>query len=153
MKKFKLSEDAQKGILFVLMCISLALLVFCGAIVTGCTRPVSAQETVSKRDIIVLKYKVDKQDKIIRAYNHLLHQVWLDKPTYVEECLVESDAFCELDELLGDWGDTFQFYNQEDSIAYELNWDKEGPGCIRVVKHIVINEPAKGRIRGMFGND
>lgn len=44
--------------------------------------------------------------KIIRAYEKLLHEVWLDKPSYVEDALMEGDAFIELDELLdGEWDD------------------------------------------------
>ena len=61
--------------------------------------------------------------QIIRAYNHLIHQIWIDKPNYFEEALMESDEFLELNDLLySQWEDTFKFYNEEDSIRYHQNW-------------------------------
>lgn len=60
---------------------------------------------------------------IIRAYNHLVHQIWIDKPNYFEEALMESNEFMELNDLLySQWGDTFEFYNEDDSIRYHRNW-------------------------------
>lgn len=70
---------------------------------------------------------VDNRDaKIIRAYGNLLHEIWLDKPSYVEDALMEGDAFIELDELLdGEWGDVFVLRNKKDSIEYHNNWNSE----------------------------
>lgn len=65
-------------------------------------------------------------DETLRAYNHLLHRVWIDRPNYVEDVLTECDEFIELDSLLnGHWGDTFEFYNNYDSICYHNNWVNE----------------------------
>jgi len=79
--------------------------------------------------------------EVIRAYNHLLHRVWIDRPSYVEDVLTETDEFVVLDSLLnGHWEDTFEFYSEEDSIAYHMNQYYENaidPGCVRVIKHIV----------------
>lgn len=111
--------------------------------------------TQSKNDaIMALEYKNQLYGDMLRAYNHLLHRIWLDNPTYVEEVLTESDEFCTLDGMLGsNWEDTFQFYNEEDSLSYYMNWDKKD-GTTRVVKHVVeIPEPTKSRLRQVFGDD
>lgn len=64
-----------------------------------------------------------KDKRIINAYSNLLHRIWLDKPRYVEDVLWETDEMLELDELLdGDWNKTFEFWNTQDSIEYNLNW-------------------------------
>jgi len=61
--------------------------------------------------------------RIIKAYSNLLHRIWLDKPSYVEDVLWEYDEMLELDELLqGDWDKTFEFWSAQDSIEYHLNW-------------------------------
>lgn len=64
-----------------------------------------------------------KNERIINAYSNLLHRIWLDKPSYVEDVLWETDEMLELDELLdGEWDKTFEFWNAQDSIEYNLNW-------------------------------
>lgn len=106
-----------------------------------------------KEAIMALEYKNHLYGDMLRAYNHLLHRVWLDNPTYVEEVLTESDEFYTLDDMMGgQWEDTFQFYNEEDSITYHMNWDSTD-GVTRVVKHVVIPEPTKSRLKEVFGDD
>lgn len=57
------------------------------------------------------------------AYKAVIHRVWLDKPSYVEDVLWETDEMLHLDALLdGDWGDTFEFWSEKDSIDYNTNW-------------------------------
>ncbi len=64
-----------------------------------------------------------KDKRIINAYSRLLHRIWLDKPSYVEDVLWETDEMLELDELLdGNWDKTFEFWTTKDSIEYNLNW-------------------------------
>jgi hypothetical protein len=64
-----------------------------------------------------------KNERVINAYSRLLHRIWLDKPSYVEDVLWESDEMLELDELLnGEWDKTFEFWSTQDSIEYNLNW-------------------------------
>ena len=64
-----------------------------------------------------------KDKRIINAYSNLLHRIWLDKPSYVEDVLNEYDEFLELDELLeGNWDKTFEFWSAKDSVEYHLNW-------------------------------
>lgn len=57
------------------------------------------------------------------AYNAVIHRMWIDKPSYVENVLWETDEFLHLDALLeGNWGDTFEFWSEKDSIDYNTNW-------------------------------
>lgn len=122
---------------FTVMC----ALVFLAAILSGRTRPVRAQNDTLRTQIVALQYQVEHQNAVIKAYGDILHQVWLDKPTYVEECLTESNQFAVLDVLLNsEWDDIFLFRNEEDSISYYYNWDSETT-CIHVVKHVVPEIP------------
>lgn len=62
----------------------------------------------------------------MRAYNNLLHRVWIDRPGYVEEVLSETREFVVLDSLLNsDWDDIFIFYDVKDSIDYHHILKKE----------------------------
>ena len=126
--------------------------IFCSSC-TSCRNTVHAVPQ-DKEAIMALEYKNQLYGDMLRSYNHLLHRIWLDNPTYVEEVLTESDEFCELDGLLGgQWEDTFQFYNEEDSITYHMNWDSVN-GVTHVVKHVVeIPEPTKSRLKEVFGDD
>lgn len=64
-----------------------------------------------------------KNNRVINAYSALLHRIWIDKPSYVEDVLWECDEMLELNELLnGEWENTFEFWNKQDSIEYNLNW-------------------------------
>lgn len=57
------------------------------------------------------------------AYKAVIHRVWLDKPSYVEDVLWETDEMLHLDALLeGKWDDTFTFWSERDSIDYNTNW-------------------------------
>lgn len=122
------------------------ILVFIAAILQGCsTRPASAKQTDDlPRRVAMLQYECDKQREIIKAYGNLLHAIWLDKPTYVEECLSESDEFAVLDVMFdSEWGDVFKFRCEEDSLAYIHNWDNK-QYVTRIVKHIVSPRPPFG---------
>ena len=68
-------------------------------------------------------WKQQDSQRIINAYSNLLHRIWIDKPSYVEDVLWETDEMLELDELLGgEWDKTFEFWSAQDSIEYHLNW-------------------------------
>lgn len=68
-------------------------------------------------------WKQQDSQRIIDAYSNVLHRIWIDKPSYVEDVLWESDEMLELDELLGgEWDKTFEFWSTQDSIEYHLNW-------------------------------
>lgn len=143
--------------------IVLALIVFCTSTLSSCTscRSTARAKTTEaltqpkeqEMKIYELECKIGHLENMLRAYNHLVHRVWIDKPTYFEECLTEGDEFATLNDLMGkDWSDTFTFYNAEDSIAYHMNWDSNE--TVRIVRHIVqIPEPTKSRLRTVFGDD
>ena len=75
--------------------------------------------------------------------NDLLHRVWIDRPTYVEDALMESEEFAYADSLReSDWEDTFEFWNDSDSIAYYKNREVEQIEAMAVLKHYA-KEPDK----------
>lgn len=66
------------------------------------------------------------------AYAAVIHRVWIDQPSYVEDVLWETDEMLHLDALLeGNWEDTFYFWSEKDSIDYATNW-KRDPLCIQI---------------------
>ena len=78
------------------------------------TRSIVRQRTQERKELT--KYNT--------AYKAVIHRVWIDNPTYVEEVLWESDEMLHLDELLaGDWDNTFEFWTGQDSIDYITNWE------------------------------
>lgn len=121
------SEKAKQVIAFILMCVTIFAMVFLAAAVTSCSSQNATANDISSQEemIFELKCKVENQQKLIRAYENVLHEVWLDKPNYVEEALAEGDAFIELEELMGDT-DVFRFRNATDSIRYKYEWFHEG---------------------------
>lgn len=150
MKKPKLFQFTEKerdfiyGFLLTMFCF--ALLLF-AALLSGCSTHANAN--IPEKEL-VLQQDTAKLRSILRAYNHVLHRIWIDRPNYVEDVLVEMDEFCELEEALdGDFGDTFEFYSAEDSIAYHINWEYEGENVVHVIKHICVqpDEPSKQPIR------
>jgi hypothetical protein len=65
-------------------------------------------------------------DKVCKGYTSLVHRIWVDNPSYVEDVLSETDEFVELDSLMyNDWVNTFEFWSNEDSIAYYNNIEKQ----------------------------
>lgn len=112
---------------------------FLAAMFTGCTSQPSKAAGIYSAEITTqtIQEKLEWQEQVILAYNRLLHEVWLDRPTYVEECLCEGDAYTHLDELFnGEWGDTFQFHSVEDSLRYNMNWDSTP---VYRIKKIVVH--------------
>ena len=109
-------------ILFVVIAMALCVFIACNA------------QNTKKISEVEIQQRLKWDDEVIRAYNHLLHRVWLDKPSYIEDVLTESDEWVELDSLLNShWEDTFEFYDAQDSIDYYNNqYENEiiDPGCI-----------------------
>lgn len=72
-----------------------------------------------------LESQLERKNNIIYAYNALLHRIWIDNPNYVEDVLVECDEWVSLDQLVdGDFYGAFELETEEDSIRYNLNWEK-----------------------------
>ena len=131
MKKKKLfplglSKNAKTAITFIAMIIVICAVLFCSAVVTSCSsQNATASGTPSQEEMIFeLKCKLENQKKLIRAYENVLHEVWVDKPNYVEDALSESDAFCDLNEIMGE-SDVFQLRNTDDSVRYNYRWFHE----------------------------
>jgi hypothetical protein len=62
-------------------------------------------------------------EEIKHAYSDVLHRIWIDHPSYVEDVLTETDEFLRLDSLLeGNWDSVFEFCDTKDSIDYHTNW-------------------------------
>jgi len=121
----ELEEDEKKdwnrlkiyGAVIVFFIVVLLLFLLQATMSSCSSRPVHAQAHYEfRQDTTELR-------AIIRAYNHLLHRVWIDKPNYCEDALCETPEFIELNDLLySQWEDTFTFYNEQDSIDYHYNW-------------------------------
>lgn len=111
----------QTVVIGMIAMIAMVLLLFLTSILCGCSsrNPARASVRILRQDTTELR-------QIIRAYNHVLHRVWIDNPNYVEDVLNETDEFCNLNDVLySQWDDTFTFYNERDSIYYYENW-REG---------------------------
>lgn len=107
-------------LLFVLFC---AGIIWLSAALTSCSSQSINANTVEgqEAEIFMLRCKVANQKAIIEAYEGVLHEVWLDKPAYVEDALAEGDAFIHLDEIMGE-NDVFRFHSKKDSLRYMNNW-------------------------------
>lgn len=103
--------------------IALAIaLVALTAIALGQCMKFSQSERINSR---ALETQLENKNNIIYAYNALLHRIWIDNPNYVEDVLVECDEYVSLDELVdGDFYGAFELETKEDSITYDLNWEK-----------------------------
>lgn len=121
MKSYNLNaKETLTGCLMLAITVAVFFVIIVACIaLTGCTS--TARANVPEKDIMIHN---EYDAKVIAAYSALLHRIWIDKPSYVEDCLFEYDEFLELDELLdGNWEDTFEFWNKQDSIEYNLNWN------------------------------
>lgn len=96
-------------------------IVFLAAALTSCSNKQIQANTVEEAEIFMLRCKVANQAAIIKAYEDVLHEVWLDKPSYVEDALAEGDAFIHLDEIVGE-SNVFRFHSKKDSLRYIHNW-------------------------------
>ena len=117
----KLSKDDKEGLFFVVLILTLAI---AGFLCSCSPQHISANDKSQEEMMFELKCKLENQKKLIRAYENVLHEVWLDKPNYVEDALSESDAFCDLNEIMGE-SDVFQIRNSDDSIRYHYRWFHE----------------------------
>ena len=122
----ELEEDAEKDwkvlkyiATAVIAIAAIAIILSIPFMFSSCTQPVKADNAGR---VSVFEENSELR-AIICAYNHVLHRVWIDRPNYVEDALMETDEFQELNDLmLSQWEDTFSFYNEQDSIDYHHNW-------------------------------
>lgn len=74
--------------------------------------------------------------RLVSAYEKLIHRIWLDKPSYVEDCLNETDEFIEVNDLYdNDWG-SFEFWSEEDSIHYLNQLHQEWEEADILLRHL-----------------
>lgn len=63
-----------------------------------------------------------QKTKIIACYGDVLHRIWIDKPSYVEDALMDSEEWSRLDSILnGDFEDVFLFWNDKEKETYKNN--------------------------------
>ena len=117
------SNTLKLGIVTFTFMLFLGFLLFFAAALTGCSSQSISANTAEdeEAEIFMLRCKVANQKAIIEAYEEVLHEVWLDKPAYVEDALAEGDAFIHLDEIMGE-NDVFRFHSKKDSLRYMNNW-------------------------------
>ena len=117
------SNTLKLGIITFTFMLFLGFLLFFAAALTGCSSQSISANTAKdeEAEIFMLRCKVANQKAIIEAYEEVLHEVWLDKPAYVEDALAEGDAFIHLDEIMGE-NDVFRFHSKKDSLRYMNNW-------------------------------
>ena len=117
------SNTLKLGIITFTFMLFLGFLLFFAAALTGCSSQSISANTAEgqEAEIFMLRCKVANQKAIIEAYEDVLHEVWLDKPAYVEDALAEGDAFIHLDEIVGE-NDVFRFHSKKDSLRYMNNW-------------------------------
>lgn len=124
----KTDKQSQTIITTVLIIILLSICVFIKC---------NARQDRIPEDVIMAYQEKEWYEETLRAYNHLLHRIWIDRPNYVEDVLCETDEFWVLDSLMnGHWEDTFEFYNTQDSVDYHENWFREGyinPECVDTI--------------------
>lgn len=134
------TDNESKGCIVAMI---LAIVIMLTIFVVKNIAPAKAATYEIPEKVLVNRNDIKWYEETLRAYNHLLHQIWIDKPNYVEDVLTEYDAFVTLDSLLnGHWEDTFEFYDSKDSILYHQNWEN---GDIPQ-----IPEPVKTKLKTVF---
>lgn len=67
-------------------------------------------------------HKASREEAVHKAYNMLLHRIWIDNPSYVEDVLNESDEFITLDSVIIEteygWTNVFSYNCETDSLEY-----------------------------------
>lgn len=71
-----------------------------------------------------MKYTHAKEE--LEAYVSVLHRIWIDNPRYVEDHLVSTKEFRNLDSISNN-GDIFAFWSEEDSLAYYRHMRESEP--------------------------
>lgn len=79
---------------------------------------------VAKSEQLRRETKEESRQKteIIARYADVLHRIWIDKPSYVEDALMDSEEWIRLDSILnGDFEDVFLFWNDKEEETYKNN--------------------------------
>lgn len=103
--------------------LALAIVFMCAVVLLFimCTARTTVSANIPEKGVYLRSS--EDYNKIINAYSNVLHRVWIDRPSYVEDVLWETDEILVLEALLGgDWDMTFEFHNKQDSVDYNDNW-------------------------------
>jgi hypothetical protein len=118
-------------------------------VLTCCQQPATAakpemSEKAIQAQITIEHSQVNYYKELVHAYGLVLHRVWIDRPCYTEDALMETSEFAELQNLLDEeqYHDIFKFYDEEDSIEYHDNWNTNDalttPHCIYIPPEVKI---------------
>ena len=83
---------------------------------------------VAKSEQLRREAKEESRQKteIIARYGDVLHRIWLDKPSYVEDALMDSEEWVRLDSILnGNFEDVFLLRDWYEKETYKNNYNHE----------------------------
>ena len=129
-------------------------------VLTCCQQPATAAkpelpEKAVQAQITIENRQLNYYKELVHAYELVLHRVWIDRPCYTEDALMETQEFAELQNLLEDedYHEIFKFYCEEDSIEYHDNWNTSDalttPHCIYIPP---IPQQTQQKLHEVFGN-
>lgn len=129
-------------------------------VLTCCQQPATAAkpelpEKAIQAQITIEHSQVNYYKELVHAYGLVLHRVWIDRPCYTEDALMETQEFAELQNLLEDedYHEIFKFYDENDSIEYHDNWNTSDalttPNCIYIPP---IPQQTQQKLHEVFGN-
>lgn len=118
-------------------------------VLTCCQQPATAakpemSEKAIQAQITIENRQLNYYKELVHAYGLVLHRVWIDRPCYTEDALMETQEFSVLQNLLNDeqYHEIFKFYDEEDSIEYHDNWNTNDalttPHCIYIPPEVKI---------------
>jgi hypothetical protein len=149
--------DPQRIAIAVVFMILLAIML----ILNGCgAQPATAAklelpEKAVQEQINIENRQLNYYKELTHAYELVLHRVWIDRPCYTEDALMETQEFSVLQNLLNDeqYHEIFKFYDEEDSLEYHDNWNTSDalttPNCIYIPP---IPQQTQQKLHEVFGN-
>jgi hypothetical protein len=149
--------DPQRIAIAVVFMILLAIMLIldgCGAQPATAAKP-DMSEKALQMQITIEHSQVNYYKELVHAYGLVLHRVWIDRPCYTEDALMETQEFAELQNLLEDedYHEIFKFYDENDSIEYHDNWNTSDalttPNCIYIPP---IPQQTQQKLDEVFGN-
>ena len=118
-------------------------------VLTCCQQPATAAkpelpEKAVQAQITIENRQLNYYKELVHAYELVLHRVWIDRPCYTEDALMETQEFSVLQNLLDEeqYHEIFKFYDENDSIEYHDNWNTNDalttPHCIYIPPEVKI---------------
>lgn len=120
----------KRGLYVGIICMFIILL--CMLLMPACTVVSDKQY----KELVESNSQVYTKTEINNCYGALLHRIWIDNPTYVEDVLSETDEWQEyLKAIDGDTEDIFFFWSDEDSLNYNLAKEIEEENAEIILRH------------------